>query len=200
MGTSGSNRRWQCVSQYFVKALKTRRRLIPLGPILSEEISLQIYENIIFIVLGISWESNLIIYLAAHCCRSKDHAKVIFADVDKNRKDDGEFEEIISKERILINEDYWNTKDGSPYNHDVCILETTSDIIEPRNEYCQRHLCTAAPCFPHSAFIPGSKCFVAGWGNRRFRGRDSTNTLLQAGLNSFSNEYCLNKSIKRHYA
>ena len=132
-----------------------------------------------------------------------DHAKIIFADIDKTTKDDGEFEEIISKdqyqERVFINEEYWNTADGSARNGDICILETTSDIISPRDEYCRRNLCTAAPCFPHSEFIPGSKCYVAGWGDRTSRGRDASNKLLQAGINSFSNRYCLNKSIRHHY-
>ena len=95
-----------------------------------------------------------------------------------------------------MHEDYSEAADGSPHK-DVCILETTSDILEPRNTVCQKKLCTAAPCFPKSNFVPGSRCWIAGWGaDETGRGQ---NTLKQAGLNTMSHEYCKAKSWFSQY-
>ena len=138
--------------------------------------------------------------LAAHCCDGAGSVKAFFADIDRRFPDAGEFSETIRSDRIFIHELYRNGRDGSIYNHDLCLIETAFDLINPRNDYCRNHLCTAAPCFPHPEFIPGSKCYAAGWGYTQSRGRGRTNKLQQIGINTFSNEYCLKKSYKTHYA
>ena len=96
-----------------------------------------------------------------------------------------------------MHEDYSEAADSSPHK-DVCILETTSNILEPRSAACQNKLCTATPCIPKSDFVPGSRCWVAGWGADSPTGRGQ-NWLQQAGLNSLSFEYCKAKSWFSQY-
>ena len=115
-----------------------------------------------------------------------------------NRRDLSEFRETISPDRIHIHEEYSRISDGSWLNKDVCILETTSNVLQARNSYCQRRLCTAAACIPKSEFVPGSRCWIAGWGSESKNGR-RRGTLWQAGLNTMSFKYCMAKSWNKYY-
>ena len=139
-------------------------------------------------------------HLAAHCCKSASTAEAFFADIDRNKLDAGEFTETISIDRIFIHEDYPKFGDGSFYNHDLCIMEIRNDVLVPRSQYCRDHRCTASPCIPKSEFVPGAKCYTAGWGAAGPKENHPEDKLRQIGLNTFSNEYCIKKSYKSYYA
>ena len=127
-------------------------------------------------------------------------AEAVFADINRKELDDGEFTEQIAIDRIVIHEDYPKTGDGSMYNHDLCIMEIQNDVLTPRSQYCRDHRCTATPCIPKSAFVPGAKCYTAGWGAEKPRATHAADELTQIGLNTFSNQYCTKKSYQRYYA
>ena len=127
-------------------------------------------------------------------------AEAHFADIDRNKLDAGEFTETISIDRIFIHEDYPKFGDGSFYNHDLCIMEIRNDVLVPRSQYCRDHRCTASPCIPKSEFVPGAKCYTAGWGAAGPKENHPEDKLRQIGLNTFSNEYCIKKSYKSYYA
>lgn len=143
--------------------------------------------------------SPFAVLTAAHCCIDEYTITAHFGDVNIKRQDISEFSQTISADRIHIHEEYSRSSDGSPLNKDLCILETTSNVLRARNFHCRKKLCTATPCIPKSDFLPGSRCWIAGWGAReRYRGR-SQDTLWQAGVNSMSYGYCMAKSKNQYY-
>ena len=94
---------------------------------------------------------------------------------------EGEF--LLVADQIINHENY--TDDAK--NFDVCLLHTTSNIIETSKINGGPDIQIA--CLPEGPADHGKACWVAGWGDTESEGPDS-DVLMSVGVNIFSNDYC----------
>ena len=107
--------------------------------------------------------------------------KIHFGDHDKTIFETGEF--FLEATQIIIHENY-ATGGG---NFDVCLLQTTDDIIVASQTNGGPGVQMA--CLPQGPAEHGKACWVGGWGTTSWQGQTS-DVLMSVGVNTFSDDYC----------
>ena len=139
---------------------------------------------------------------AAHCCVFPFEPSKIEIDIGQYNtmeQDKGEFK--VKALRIFPHEDYRIEKSGVPRN-DICLIQVASLRLTAPHD-CNG--CYAPVCIPQLPTIayPGRHCWIAGWGNTAAidlidpgrSGEIISFELRDVGVNIFSYEYCLQRTI-----
>lgn len=145
--------------------------------------------------------SDEYILTAGHCCSFPFNPSKVEIDIgqfDTMATDKGEFR-VLAK-RIIPHEDYMIEENGVPRN-DICLIQVPS-LRKNAPKECED--CYASVCLPQLPTVayPGRYCWIAGWGNTAVinlqdPGRSGLTSyeLHDVGVNIFSYDYCLNKTV-----
>ena len=132
--------------------------------------------------------ANRWVISAAHCCL--DGQKIVgrFGDLKSEESDSNEYELEAS---AWFNHFEYGLMlgDMDSKNNDLCLIKFNDDIIasDPDGQ-------VQPACLPKADKQHGAACWVAGWGSTFF-GSPVNPNLHSVGVNVFSNEYCVAKSI-----